>query len=427
MTICYENDVTSQSKVEKTRINDANKSSARLTREQTTTTGGNMKAHFRKPLAALGFAALLFTACGGDDSSSTATEAPASSEAPSSEAPSTDVASTDAPAGDVSALDTNGDGVVQFALAIPGPANDGAYYQALVDGVKAFTTSNGLPDPIIVDKIEADKAATAMDDLAQQGVDVIAVGASEIAGPLADLTVKYPDIFWYCNCGAGFADLPGLAQTLDDSSQISYSAGYATGLLLKAAGNSKATFLGCCDLGFEKEAYLSFELGLKAVLPDAEFSYVKTGSYDYDFDNTAGATEAYNAAKAAGVGAVYPYLGGAHEPIVQLANADGIITMSAGSSTACDRTDLKYDIAVKFDGGDYILEALARIVAGTFKEGEKLVYNIGDNAGPGGSPGAVICNPTPEQQTAMDAIDASLAAGEFAADLGAIKGQAYGG
>ena len=288
-----------------------------------------MKANFRKPLAALGFAALLFTACGGDDSSSTATEAPASSEAPTSEAPSTDAPSTEEPSGDVAALDSNGDGVVQFALAIPGPANDGAYYQALVDGVKAFTSSNGLPDPIIVDKIEADKAATAMDDLAQQNVDIIAVGASEIAGPLADLTEKYPDIFWYCNCGAGFADLPGLAQTLDDSAQISYSAGYATGLLLKAAGNNKATFLGCCDLNFEKEAYLAYELGLKAVLPDVEFSYVKTGAYDYDFDNTAGATEAYNAAKAAGVGAVYAYLAGALEPIVQLANADGITAVVA--------------------------------------------------------------------------------------------------
>ena len=387
-----------------------------------------MKANFRKPLAALGFAALLFTACGGDDSSSAPeTEAPASSEAPSTEAPSSEAPSTDAPAGDIAALDSNGDGVVQFALAIPGPANDGAYYQALVDGVKAFTSSNGLPDPIIVDKIEADKAATAMDDLAQQNVDIIAVGASEIAGPLEDLTEKYSDIFWYCNCGAGFADLPGLAQTLDDSAQISYSAGYATGLLLKAAGNNKATFLGCCDLNFEKEAYLAYELGLKAVIPDVEFSYVKTGAYDYDFDNTAGATEAYNAAKAAGVGAVYAYLAGALEPIVQLANADGIITMSAGSSTACERTDLTYNIAVKFDAGDYILEALDRIVAGTFKEGEKLVYEVGDNAGPGGSPGAVICDPTPEQQTAMDEIGAKLAAGEFAADLGAIQGQAYGG
>ena len=124
---------------------------------------------------------------------------------------------------------------------------------------------------------------------------------------------------------------------------------------------------------------------------------------------------------------MYAYLAGALEPIVQLANADGIITMSAGSSTACERTDLTYNIAVKFDAGDYILEALDRIVAGTFKEGEKLVYEVGDNAGPGGSPGAVICDPTPEQQTAMDEIGAKLAAGEFAADLGAIKGQAYGG
>ena len=391
-----------------------------------------MKANFRKPLAALGFAALLFTACGGDDSGSTpASEAPTSeapsSEAPSSEAPSSEAPEDTAPTSGVMALDSNGDGVVQFALALPGPANDGAYYQALVDGVNAFTSANGLPDPIIVDKIEADKAATAMDDLAQQNVDIIAVGASEIAGPLADLTEKYSDIFWYCNCGAGFADLPGLAQTLDDSAQISYSAGYATGLLLEAAGNNKVTFLGCCDLNFEKEAYLAYELGLKAVLPDVEFSYVKTGAYDYDFDNTAGATEAYNAAKAAGVGAVYAYLAGALEPIVQLANADGIITMSAGSSSACDRTDLTYNIAVKFDAGDYILEALARIVDGSFKEGEKLTYQVGDNAGPGGSPGAVICDPTPEQQAAMDEISAKLAAGDFAAELGAIKGQAYGG
>ena len=90
---------------------------------------------------------------------------------------------------------------------------------------------------------------------------------------------------------------------------------------------------------------------------------MKTGAYYYDFDNTAGATEAYNAAKAAGVGAVYAYLAGALEPIVQLANADGIITMSAGSSTACERTDLTYNIAVKFDAGDYILEALDRIAS----------------------------------------------------------------
>ena len=80
------------------------------------------------------------------------------------------------------------------------------------------------------DNIQAADAATAIGDLAQQGVDVIIVGASEIAEPLPQLIAEYPDIYWYCNCGAGFPEDPGLAQSTDDGAEISYTAGYATGL-----------------------------------------------------------------------------------------------------------------------------------------------------------------------------------------------------
>ena len=42
---------------------------------------------------------------------------------------------------------------------------------------------------------------------------------------------KYPDIFWYCNCGAGYPEhAEALIQSNDDGSEISYTAGYATGL-----------------------------------------------------------------------------------------------------------------------------------------------------------------------------------------------------
>jgi hypothetical protein len=101
--------------------------------------------------------------------------------------------------------------------------------------------------------------------------------------------------------------------------------------------------------------------------------------------------------------------------------------MSAGKADACERTDLSYQIAVKFDGGDYIIEAMNRIAEGTFSEGEKLTFHPGDSVGPGGSPGAVICDPTDEQQAAMDAVYAKIQAGEMAAQFGAIKGQAYAG
>ena len=120
---------------------------------------------------------------------------------------------------------------------------------------------------------------------------------------------------------------------------------------------------------------------------------------------------------------MYPYLGGAHEPIVKLANENDIITMSAGSSKACARTDLEYQIEVRFDAGDYLDTILKEIAAGTFKEGDIRYFRVGVDP----EPGAKICDPTPEQQTAMDDLYAKIAAGDFAAQFGEIKGKAYGG
>ncbi|HTH06534.1 MAG TPA: BMP family ABC transporter substrate-binding protein [Ilumatobacteraceae bacterium] len=320
-------------------------------------------------------------------------------------------------------MDTNGDGKVVFGIAAAGPADDGGYYQALVDKAIEISDANGFEDPIVVDEITTEDAATELANLAEQGVDAIMVGASEIADPLADLIEQYPDIFWYCNCGAGYPENPGLAQSQDDSSEISYTAGYATGLLLKDSGGESVAFIGCCDLNFEKEAFLAYQLGLQAVDPAYTVTYTPTGAFPFDFDNTAGATEALNAAITAGADAVYPYLGGAHEPLVKIANEQGIVTMSAGSSKACDRTDVDYQIQVKFDGGDYLDAILNEIVAGEFKEGDIRVFRVGIDP----QPGAEICDPTPEQQEAMDAVYAQIASGDLADEFGAIKGEAYSG
>jgi len=321
------------------------------------------------------------------------------------------------------AFDANGDGVITIGVAAAGPADDGAYYQAVVDAAVRLSTENGFEDPIVVDKIEAANAATELSNLAEQGVDIIIVGASEIAEPLPDLTEKYSDIFWYCNCGAGFESLPGLAQSLDDSSEISYSAGYASGLLLQERGSTVAYFIGCCDLNFEMEALRGFEMGLAAVDPSFTVTYVPTGAYPYDFDNVPNATEAFNAAMGEGVGVVYPYLGGAHEAIVQLANENGVAALSAGPSDVCTREgDLTWDIAVRFDGGDYVAAIFPQIFSGSVTEGQTKVFKVGVDP----EPGAVICNATADQQAAMDAVYADIASGAFDAEFGAIKAEAYG-
>ena len=147
-----------------------------------------------------------------------------------------------------------------------------------------------------------------------------------------------------------------------------------------------------------------------------------TGDFPFDFDNTANATAALQTAIDNGADAVYPYLGGAHRPVVQAANEAGLITMSAGSSSVCsDDEELDYDIAVKFDGGDYVRAVMEEIIAGTFKEGDIRQFKVGIDP----EPGAVICNPTPEQQQAMDDVYAQIANGDFAEQFGAINAEAF--
>ena len=124
-------------------------------------------------------------------------------------------------------------------------------------------------------------------------------------------------------------------------------------------------------------------------------SYLATGS----FNDVAGATEAYNQAVAEGVGAVYPFLGGAHDTIVGLANEDGIVTMSAGASDACERDDLEYDLAVQFDGGDYLEVMFEGLLDGTLTEGQRLLP-VGEFE----KVGAKFCDPTPEQEKALDTV-----------------------
>ena len=168
----------------------------------------------RIALSVLAVAGLVLTACGSDSDSSADTTAAAASDTTTAAADTTAAEATDTTeaaaettageAADASSLDTNGDGTVVLGVAAAGPRDDGAYYQALVDKITSFSADNGFGDPVVVDNITAEDAATELGNLADQGVDAIFVGASEIADPLADLVTQFPDIFWYCNCGAGY-------------------------------------------------------------------------------------------------------------------------------------------------------------------------------------------------------------------------------
>ena len=142
---------------------------------------------------------------------------------------------------------------------------------------------------------------------------------------------------------------------------------------MKAKGVTKAAMIGNNNFNFEKESFGAFRLGLDQVDPSYEWTYVATGS----FNDVAAATEAFNNLKAQGVGAIYPYLGGSHEAVVKLSNENDVITMSAGAANACERTDLDYQMAVKFDAGQYVATILDEIQSGELQRGETRVFHVG--------------------------------------------------
>ncbi|MCY4371732.1 MAG: hypothetical protein OXF41_20465 [bacterium] len=318
--------------------------------------------------------------------------------------------------------DFNGDGEVRIAVVTEGARDDGAYYQALVDQVQSISEEAGYESPLIVDLVDPANARTELEDVVAQGADIIAIGSSNLADGNEDLFLEHDQVFWYCNCGSGYQDAPGLLRSTDSGAELGISAGYATGLLLQDRGGSQAVFLGCCDLNFEVESLLAFRFGLGLVDESFEVIYAPTGNFPFDFNNTAGATEAYNAAVAEGMAAVYPFLGGAHEPIVRLANDDGLIVMTAGSSRGCERDDLTYDIEVMFDAGDYLVPIFDEILGGTAEEGGARKFTVGVDP----EVGARICNPTPEQEQSLAELNARIGAGDFGDQIYEVLSEAYG-
>ncbi|MEE9206061.1 MAG: hypothetical protein V3U50_03655 [Acidimicrobiia bacterium] len=319
--------------------------------------------------------------------------------------------------------DFNQDGRVVIGVATDGPRDDGAYYQALVERIESISAVNGFDEPIVVDLIDPADADSELEALAQQGVDIIAVGSSAIAEGLPALALEYDEIFWYCNCGSGSGATAGVLKSEDRGAELWISGGYAAGILMLESEASSAVFLGCCDLNFEAESFNAFVYGLTLVDSSYTATYVPTGNFPFDFNNTAGATEAYINAVAEGADVVVPFLGGAHEPIVRLANDDDVIVMTAGSSRGCERDDLDYAFEVKFDAGDYVTPIFADILNGVASEGGVREFHVGIDP----EVGAEFCDgATSEQIDMLDALNVRIGAGEFAEQITAIVSEAYG-
>lgn len=304
--------------------------------------------------------------------------------------------------------DVNGDGKVIIGVMSPGDTRDNGYYQSFVDQAAQVAKENGW-EVRTIDRINAADAVTQARNLCRQRVDLIAVGASELADALtAAPEPQCRGVQWYVNSGGtALPQTEYFTQSQDKVNETLYAAGYAAGLLLDRSGGDRAGYITGPEMDFAKQAARAFTAGLRAVVPKAEV----IESYTGDFDDAAKAKEAFAQQRAQGIGVVYPYLGGATDAVTAEANAAGIPALSPGTDRCAD-TGVRYAISVIFSPGAYFAAALEDFRKGTLRMGTARVWRMGVDP----VPTVRICAPEGDEQAKVDQVMKDIGGGRLDVD-----------
>ena len=294
--------------------------------------------------------------------------------------------------------DINGDGQVILGIASPGDTNDGGFYQSFVDGARSFAEEAGWT-VIVSDFINPAESETAIADLARQNVDFLAVGATELQDGLDAIACseEFEHIAMYLN-GTLTSEHPCYGQSSDNYFEIHWLLGVAAAQLLERTGGTKAGFIGGPELAFVVVASKSMEAGLKSINPDYELVVTYTGS----FNDAALGIEAARAMIGQDIGVIHTFLGGAMFPTGGFIAENGGAAMSASANTCFPGSP--FAGASLFPPGDYLVANLQDFAAGTYREGAIRRFYVGIHP----EPGAILCDPTPEEQATLDDVIARI-------------------
>ena len=300
--------------------------------------------------------------------------------------------------------DVNGDGKVVIGVLSPGDINDNGYYESFVTSAEAFATSKGWT-VIKRGSVAVPDALTAARALCAQKVDLVALGASELADaiPASDEAVCAKTA-WYVPSSQNIDQTPKIFLSSDAPDQSMLAAGYAAGLLMEAKKSKLAGFIAGPEADYSVSAAKGFTAGIREVVADAKVLV----TYNGDANDPAKGKESAQAQISQGVSITYPYLGGATDAVATLAESKGVDTLTPGTNR-CDSTAPKYSISVLFSPGDYFESALKQFADAKLGMGVSKVWQLGVDP----YPSVKICNGTPEQNTKLADFMKKIGSGEL--------------
>ena len=306
--------------------------------------------------------------------------------------------------------DVNGDGDVKIGVLSPGDLNDNGYYESFVAKAQEFVDGQDGWELIKVGSINPADALEQARNMCRQGVDMVALAASELADalPAAEEDVCANTIWYLPSQTEGYELADNVVLSQDSASESLLAAGYAMGLLMEQSGTTTAGMVSGPELDFSIIAAEAYRAGLRQVLPDAELVVTFTG----DFDDSGLAVEATQAQIGQGVGSLYPYLGGATDASAQLGFDAGIPVATPGTDRCGEDT---FAISVIFDPGEYFAAALEDFANGELEGGSTRVWEMGVDP----LPTVEFCDAsgaTPEQEQQLADFIASVGDGTIDPD-----------
>ena len=336
---------------------------------------------------------LLLAACGGDDGGDGEGAASSSTSAAAAEESCIGEPGCVPP----NQPDVNQDGEVRIGILSPGDTNDNGYYESFVVTAREFADENGW-ELLIVDKVNPADAAEQARNLCRQDVDMVAIGATEVgdAIPVSEEDVCAGTV-WYVAGGQGIEQTPYFFQTNDDLFEGQFLTGVAAGEVLKAEGGTKAGFVTGPELDFSVNAFNAFTAGVRHACPDCETVATYTG----DFDDSAVGAEAARSQIAEGVGLLYPYLGGATDAAADIADENGVKSITPGTDRCGEP---KFAISSIFSPGDYFAAALADFEEGRVELGVTRTFHVGDDP----VPTVVVCDSVEEAGAIQGVVDETI-------------------
>jgi basic membrane protein A and related proteins len=178
--------------------------------------------------------------------------------------------------------------MLKVAVLVPGLANDGAFNQAALEGIKKLADEGLVTFEIREKQRDPASSEPVIRQYAQRGYDLIIGHGIELSEPILNVAKDFPKVHF---AASGGPDLAGkLIANTDgwtyDFAQYGYLSGWVAGKL----GVKKIGSVGGPQLPFILAAHKGFKGGVQANDPSAEVLEVFTGSFD-DVQKAAEATK----------------------------------------------------------------------------------------------------------------------------------------